>query len=340
MMAPVSKRSGFRAAAGSGAALKTLRVFAQALEWYKSPTMSQHRRILPIVLILAPTLSGCGLFNSGPTAAQISANNARLPPEVVYNNGINAIQKQDYQAAINDFNDIEQNTPYSPWATNAQLMHGYSEYLRSHYSDAISALNRYIDLHPADRDIAYAYYLRALCYYEQISDVQRDQSTTLDAISALQEVVNRFPDSAYARDAQLKIDLGEDQLAGHEMVVGKWYEKQHLYAAAIGRYQTVINDYQTTNHAAEALERLTEVYLKLGMTDEARRTAAVLAYNYPGSHWYQTAYSELASQGVINRQTGAEASTDADTTAETGSVGKGPATPPPKSSGGFLGWLF
>lgn len=339
MPGPAAKSSGFLAAAGSGAARNPLRVFAQALEWYKSPTMSQHRRILPIALLLAPTLAGCGMFNSGPSAAQISAANAHLPPEVVYNNGINSIQKQDYQQAVNDFNDIEQNTPYSPWATNAQLMHGYTEYLRSHYSDAISALNRYIDLHPADRDIAYAYYLRALCYYEQISDVQRDQSTTNDAITALQEVVNRFPNSAYARDAQLKIDLGEDQLAGHEMVIGKWYEKQHLYAAAVGRYQVVINNYQTTNHTAEALERLTEVYLKLGMTDEARRTAAVLAYNYPGSRWYQTAYSELASQGVINRQTGTETASDADTTAQTGTVTAAP-TPPPKSSGGFFGWLF
>lgn len=311
------------------------------MEWYKSPSMSQHRRILPIVLILAPALAGCGMFNSGPTAAEISAGNARLPPEVVYNNGINALQKQDYQAAVNDFNDIEQNTPYSPWATNAQLMHGYAEYLRSHYSDAISALDRYIDLHPADRDIAYAYYLRALCYYEQISDVQREQATTQQAIDALQEVVNRFPSSAYARDAQLKIDLGEDQLAGHEMVIGKWYEKQHLYAAAIGRYQVVINNYQTTNHTAEALERLTELYLKLGMTDEARRTTAVLAYNYPGSKWYQQAYAKLASADVINRRTGDAVTSDTDTTAETGSVTQKPsATPPPKSSGGFFGWLF
>lgn len=319
-------------------------VFARASEWYKSPTMSQHRRFLPIALILAPALAGCGLFKSGPSASEISAANVHLPPEVVYNNGINAIAKQNYQQAVNDFNDIEQNTPYSPWATNAQLMHGYTEYLRSHYTDAISALNRYIDLHPADRDIAYAYYLRALCYYEQISDVQRDQQTTLDAIGALREVVNRFPGSAYARDAQLKIDLGEDQLAGHEMVIGKFYEKQRLYAAAIGRYQTVINNYQTTNHVAEALERLTEVYLKLGMTDEARRTAAVLAYNYPGSVWYHHAYSRLAGEGVINRQTGdanVQAS-DSDTTTDTGSLPQtAPATPPPKkSSGGFFGWLF
>jgi outer membrane protein assembly factor BamD len=310
--------------------------------------MSKHRpllkiRLLPVALILAPTLSGCGLFNSGPTASQIAQRNATLPPQVVYNNGINSIQKQDYQAAVNDFNDIEQNTPYSPWATNAQLMHGYTEYLRSHYTDSISALNRYIDLHPADRDIAYAYYLRALCYYEQISDVQRDQATTRDAIGALQEVVNRFPDSAYARDAQLKMDLCQDQLAGHEMVIGKFYEKQHLYAAAIGRYQAVVNNYQTTNHVAEALERLVEIYLKLGLTDEARRTAAVLAYNYPGSVWYRDAYSKLASQGIIDRQSGSANAyaSDTDTTPDTGTVPAGPATPPPKSSGGgFFGWLF
>jgi outer membrane protein assembly factor BamD len=322
--------------------LPRAKVFARAPNWYKSPIMSKHRRLLPIVLVLAPTLSGCGFFNSGPTAAQISHRNATLPPQVVYNDGINLVQKQDYQGAVNDFNDIEQNTPYSPWATNAQLMHGYTEYLRSHYTDAVSALNRYIDLHPADRDIAYAYYLRSLCYYEQISDVQRDQATTHDAIGALQEVVNRFPDSAYARDAQLKIALCLDQLAGHEMVIGKFYEKQHLYAAAIGRYQTVVNDYQTTNHTAEALERLTEIYLKLGLTDEARRTTAVLAYNYPGSVWYRDAYSKLSSQGVIDRQTGSANAyaSDTDTTPDTGSVPAGPATPPPKPSRGFFGWLF
>jgi outer membrane protein assembly factor BamD len=126
------------------------------------------------------------------------------------------------------------------------------------------------------------------------------------------------------------------------MVIGKFYEKQHLYAAAIGRYQTVVNDFQTTNHVAEALERLTEVYLKLGLTDEARRTAAVLAYNYPGSVWYRDAYSELANQGIINRQTGGANAyaSDADTTPDTGSMPSGPATPPPKQSGGFFGWLF
>lgn len=319
-------------------------VFAQGLEWYKWPGMSQHRRILSLVLILAPALSGCGMFKSGPDQAQRAVINAKLPPEAVYNNGINALQKDDFDTAITDFTAIEQNTPYSPWATNAQLMHGYTEYVRSHYSDAISALDRYIQLHPADRDIAYAYYLRALCYYEQISDVQRDQTTTVEAMNALQEVVNRFPDSAYARDAQLKIALCLDQLAGHEMAIGKYYEKQHLYAAAIGRYQAVVNNYQTTNHTAEALERLVEIYLKLGLTDEARRTAAVLAYNYPGSTWYKDAYAKLANADVISRRTGEALAggSASDSTADAGSVPKAaaPATPPPKASGGFFGWLF
>jgi outer membrane protein assembly factor BamD len=300
--------------------------------------MSQNRRYLQIAaLILAPcltgSLAGCSFFDGAPTKKQLTRIYAKSPPQAVYNAGINNLQKQNYQAAVDAFNSVEENAPYSSWATNAQLMHGYTEYLRSHYTDAISALDRYIALHPADRDIAYAYYLRSLCYYEQISDEQRDQKTTHDAINALQDVVSRFPDSAYARDAQLKIDLATDQLAGHEMVIGHYYEKQHLYAAAIGRYQSVVNNFQTTNHTAEALERLTEVYLKLGLTDEARRTTAVLAYNYPGSPWYQQAYSKLASQGVIDRKTG-----DADV-ADSNSV-PGPATPPPKSSGGFFGWLF
>jgi outer membrane protein assembly factor BamD len=317
--------------------------------------MSQKRSYFPLAaLILAPcltvSLAGCGIFNSGPSPKQLTQIYAKSPPQAVYNAGVNNLQKGNYQEAVDAFNSVEENAPYSSWATNAQLMHGYTEYLRSHYTDAISALNRYIDLHPADRDIAYAYYLRSLCYYEQISDEQRDQRTTHDAIGALQDVVNRFPDSAYARDAQLKIDLANDQLAGHEMVIGHFYEKQHLYAAAIGRYQSVVNNYQTTNHTAEALERLTEIYLKLGMTDEARRTAAVLAYNYPGSPWYQQAFGKLASEDVIDRKTGtatlAEAghnTTVAGTTADSASpLAARPvaATPPPKSSGGFFGWLF
>ena len=162
-------------------------------------------------------------------------------------------------------------------------MQGYTQYLQNHYTDAIGTLDRFIQLHPAHRDVAYAYYLRALCYYEQIADIQRDQRGTELAMNALQEVVNRFPDSAYARDARLKIDLCRDHLAGKEMEIGRWYESQHLYEAAIGRFQRVVDDYQTTNHVPEALHRLTEIYLILGLRDQARKTASVLGYNYPGS---------------------------------------------------------
>jgi outer membrane protein assembly factor BamD len=194
-------------------------------------------------------------------------------------------------------------------------MQGYAQYLQGEYTPAIATLDRFIQLHPAHRDIAYAYYLRALCYYEQITDVRRDQKDTITAIAALQEVVNRFPDSAYARDAKLKIDLGRDHLAGKEMEVGRWYQKQHLYAAAIGRFQRVVDDFQTTNHVAEALHRLTEIYLVLGLPDQARRTAAVLGYNYPGSPWYSDSYRALVADKEVKNAGG---------------------VPPPESEPGFL----
>ena len=223
------------------------------------------------------------------------------PVEDLYNNGIDALNAQRYETATDQFNLVEQNYPYSSWAVNAQLMQGYTQYLRNHYTDAIGTLDRFIQLHPAHRDVAYAYYLRALCYYEQIADIQRDQRGTELAMNALQEVVNRFPDSAYARDARLKIDLCRDHLAGKEMEIGRWYESQHLYEAAIGRFQRVVDDYQTTNHVPEALHRLTEIYLMLGLRDQARRTASVLGYNYPGSGWYEDSYTDLFDDGLVQQ---------------------------------------
>jgi outer membrane protein assembly factor BamD len=221
-----------------------------------------------------------------------------LPPEELYNNGIDALNQKRYVTAVTQFDAIEQNYPYSSWAVNAQLMHGYAEYLQNHYTEAVGALDRFIQLHPTNQNVAYAYYLRALSYYEQIADIQRDQKGTQIAMNALQEVVNRFPDSAYGRDARLKIDLCRDHLAGKEMEIGRWYESQKLYAAAIGRFQRVVDDYQTTNHVPEALHRLTEIYLLLGMTDQAKKTAAVLGHNYPGSPWYEDSYRQLADNGM------------------------------------------
>ena len=204
-----------------------------------------------------------------------------------------ALNSENYARAVGLFDSVEREHPYSAFATNAKLMSAYGEYMRNRYTEALGALDRFIQLHPAHRDIAYAYYLRALCLYEQINDTQRDQRTTEQAMVALQDVANRFPNTPYARDARLKMDLARDHLAGREMVVGRFYQNRRLYAAAIGRFRRVVDEYQTTNHVPEALHRLTEIYLALGLTEEARRTASVLGHNYPGSPWYQDSYALL-----------------------------------------------
>jgi outer membrane protein assembly factor BamD len=252
------------------------------------------RRALRVGLVtLLPLLSGCGGSTDDTAKAPSVA-----PVEVLYNNGVDALNARRFASAGDQFAAVEQNYPYSTWAVNAQLMSGYSLYLQNKYTDAIGTLDRFIQLHPAHRDVAYAYYLRALCYYEQIADIARDQKGTEQAMNALREVVTRFPDTSYARDAKLKIDLCFDHLAGKEMEIGRYYQKQNLYEAAIGRFQRVVDDFQTTNHVPEALARLTEVYLALGLQDQARKTAAVLGYNYPGSEWYTASYAQLVFDGV------------------------------------------
>ena len=257
--------------------------------------MSRFRFAPYPILAALLALSACGAPAPKPTTDTVEQI---APVEQLYNNGLDALNARRYATAIDQFNSVEQNYPYSPWAVNAQLMSGYTAYLQNKYTDALATLDRFIQLHPSHRDIAYAYYLRALCYYEQIADIQRDQRGTEQAMNALREVVTRFPDSSYARDAQLKIDLCVDHLAGKEMEIGRYYQKQHLYTAAIGRFQRVVDDFQTTNHVPEALARLVEIYLALGLKDEARRTAAVLGYNYPGSIWYQDTYNQLADDGI------------------------------------------
>ncbi|MDA8253636.1 MAG: outer membrane protein assembly factor BamD [Rhodospirillales bacterium] len=255
---------------------------------------SRFAAVLPALLLLG----GCSLFRDSPPPE----NPGSVSVEVLYNRGADALVSRQYGDAVTQFDHVEQYYPYSPWAANAQLMEAYSQYLEQKYPDGIGTIDRFIQLHPSHRDIAYAYYLRALCYYEQIEDIQRDQKGTEDAMAALQEVVNRFPDSAYARDARLKIDLARDHLAGKEMEIGRYYERQHLYGAALGRFQRVVDDYQTTNHVAEALHRLVEIYLLLGLPDEARRAAAVLGHNYPGSRWYVDSYDQLVADGQVQGQ--------------------------------------
>jgi len=253
-------------------------------------------RALSLLFFLAvPLLSGCGDSDKDKVAGPTP------PVELLYNNGLDALNARRYSSASDQFNTLEQNYPFSTWAVNAQIMQAYSLYLQNKYGDAIGSLDRFIQLHPAHREIAYIYYLRALCYYEQIADIQRDQKGTELAMAALQEVVTRFPNSPYASDARLKIDLCRDHLAGKEMEIGRYYQAQHLYQAAIGRFQRVVDDYQTTAHVPEALDRIVEVYLALGLVDQAKKTAAVLGYNDPGSSWYQDAYNQLAASGELSQ---------------------------------------
>jgi outer membrane protein assembly factor BamD len=249
-------------------------------------------------LALPFALAGCGLFG-GDAKPQAKLEPTSVPVEKLYNEAVDQLNAKHYNDAAKKFDQLQQNYPFSAWAVNAQLMEGYARYLQQHYTDAIGTLERFIQLHPTNKNIAYAYYLRALCYYEQIEDVQRDQKTAEQAMNALQEVATRFPDSAYGRDARLKIDLCRDHLAGKEIAIGRWYESQHFYGAAINRFQRVVDLYQTTNHVPEALHRLTEIYLKLGMVDEARRTASVLGHNYPGSRWYEDSWNQLVEDHAL-----------------------------------------
>lgn len=188
------------------------------------------------------------------------------------------------------FDEVERQHPYSPWARRAQLMSAFSYYLARDYGQAIQSSQRFLSIHPGNKDAPYAYYLIALSYYEQISDVERDQGTTLRALNALDEINRRYPESEYAADARLKIDLVRDHLAGKEMEIGRFYEKTGRWIAARLRFQKVVNDYQTTSHTAEALFRMVETSLALGVPEEAVKYAAVLGENFPGSEWYSRAY--------------------------------------------------
>ncbi|OAN55262.1 transporter [Paramagnetospirillum marisnigri] len=213
------------------------------------------------------------------------------PVEELYNSAMDMIDQGEYYKAAQAFDEVDRQHPYSVWATKAQLMGAYALYERNKYDDAIINLDRFIQLHPGNRDVAYAYYLKGLCFYEQITDVARDQKMTEQAMKTLQEVVDRFPTSTFARDAKLKIDLARDHMAGKEMSVGRYYLTTKQYLAALNRFKTVAEQFQTTSHVPEALHRMVEVYVILGLDGEAARTAAVLGHNFPGSEWYTDTYA-------------------------------------------------
>lgn len=218
------------------------------------------------------------------------------PVNELYNSAVNEIENQRYLEAAQLFEEVERQHPYSVWATKAQLMAAYANYEASKYDDAVIALNRFIQLHPGNRDVAYAYYLKALSFYEQISDIQRDQAITNQALSALRDVVRRFPQTKFARDARLKIDLTQDHLAGKEMTVGRYYLRRSELLSAINRFRVVVDRFQTTSHVPEALHRLAEAYATLGMREEAQKAAAVLGHNYPGSEWYTDSYALMTGK--------------------------------------------
>jgi len=219
------------------------------------------------------------------------------PVDDLYNTAMDQLVEERYATAAKTFEEVESQHPYSIWATKGQLMAAYSLYEAGDYGQAILAADRFIQLHPGHRDIAYAYYLKAISYYVQIVDVGRDQKTTEMALKALEDVVRRFPDSKYARDAKLKLDFTRDHLAGKEMELGRYYLTRGQYLAAMNRFKRVIDNYQTTTHVPEALERLVECDLALGLTEEAKANAAVLGYNYPGSEWYGDAYALVTGTG-------------------------------------------
>ena len=231
----------------------------------------------------------------------------------LYNDAMDSLEAKKYEKAASLFDEVERQHPYSAWATKGQLMAAYSLYQSNQYDEAIVALDRFIQLHPSNRDTPYALYLKALSYYEQISDVARDQKMTELAMKTLNELITRYPGSKYARDAKIKIVLTHGHLAGKEMSVGRYYLNQGNYLAAINRFKSVIDNYQTTTHVPEALLRLTESYLAIGIEEEARKTAAVLGHNYPGSEWYMDAYALFDGAGVpggdvteVGREDGAE----------------------------------
>ena len=215
------------------------------------------------------------------------------PVEQIYNDAWVWVDQGEWILAGIQFSEVERQHPYSVWARRALLMAAFSFYMANRYAEAIQTADTFIQLHPGNRDVPYAFYLKAVSLYEQIIDINRDQGRTAQALAALQDLIQRYPDSEYARDARLKLDLARDHLAGKEMAIGRFYLRQGSTLAAIMRFRTVVDEYQTTSHTPEALERLTEAYLTLGLVDEAQASAAVLGYNYPGSQWYEDAYTLL-----------------------------------------------
>jgi outer membrane protein assembly factor BamD len=249
--------------------------------------------VVMVAALCALSLSACAHKSKKPALAY-----EERPVELLYSTGADRLDRRRWGEAVDYFSEVERQHPYSEWARRSILMSAFAHYESNDYDEARSDADRFISLYPGNASAAYAYYLKAICYFEQIMDVGRDQAAAEQALASLREVVRRYPTSEYATDAKLKIDMVNDQLAGKEMSIGRYYLRENDTLAAIGRFKTVIDRYQTTSDAPEALYRLVEAYLTLGLFDEAKRNAAVLGYNYPGEGWYADAYALMTSKGL------------------------------------------
>ncbi|MFM5908894.1 MAG: outer membrane protein assembly factor BamD [Novosphingobium sp.] len=251
--------------------------------------MLKHSPIKLAVLALATTglllTSACGGSRKNRDTAYVARD-----VETLYTAAKDQLDRGDTKIAAALFDEVERQHPYSPWARRAQLMSAFSYYAGRDYTKSIQAAQRFLSIHPGNKDAPYAFYLIALCYYEQIGDVTRDQKATTQALDAMNEVVRRFPQTRYATDAQLKLDLIKDHLAGKEMEIGRFYQRSGKWLAAQLRFRAVVDKYQTTSHTPEALYRMVETNLVLGLPGEAQKSAAVLGANYPGNEWYDRAF--------------------------------------------------
>jgi outer membrane protein assembly factor BamD len=227
-------------------------------------------------------LAGCATGRGKGDTAYVARDVSTL-----YSAAKRTMDRGNYEGAAKLFDEVERQHPYSVWARRAQLMSAFSYYLARKYTDAISSAQRFVTIHPGNAEAPYAHYLIAMSYYQQIEDVTRDQATTQQASNAFGELIRRYPSSRYASDARLKLDLINDHLAGKEMEVGRFYQRSGNWLAASLRFREVVDKYQTTSHTPEALERLVETYLALGVPEEARKAAAILGKNYPNSYWYR-----------------------------------------------------
>ena len=255
--------------------------------------VSRRSKILLTTVAAAVLLSGCAGKAKRPELAY-----EERPVELLYSTGADRLDRRQWDDAVGYFREVERQHPYSEWSRRAIMMTAYAQYQSNAYADAIGDADRFLALYPGNPSAVYAYYLKAICYFEQIVDVNRDQAFTELAQNALREVVQRFPNTEYAQDARLKIDMVNDQLAGKEMTIGRYYLRQGDTLAAVGRFRAVIDKYQTTSHTPEALYRLVEAYMTMGLLEEAKRNGAVMGFNFPGDQWYGDAYKLLTSNGL------------------------------------------